>query len=107
MSKHIVKVKKKQKKNKDQNYVFGTAQSLQNSLDMALGSEPIGNSNWLEGSITFVKVLVLRKSYARNNERKKKPLLLGWDEASHVICLKFKFVGNGEDISSIFNDYRS
>lgn len=38
---------------------------------MVLGSEPIGNLNWLEGSITFVKVLVLRKSYSRNNEKKK------------------------------------
>lgn len=35
---------------------------------MAFGSEPTGNSNWLEESITFVKVLVLRKAYSRNNE---------------------------------------
>lgn len=61
---------------------------------MAFGSEPIGNSKWLEGSITFVKIVVLGKSFSGNNEKKKKnPLQLGWDEASHVICPKFKLLG--------------
>lgn len=40
---------------------------------MALGSEPIGNSSWLEGLVTFLKVLVVRKSYSGNNERQKTP----------------------------------
>lgn len=74
---------------------------------MAFGSEPVGNSDWLEGSIIFVRILVLRKSYSRNNEGGGTPLELGWDEATHVICPKFKFVGKEEDIISICNDYRS
>lgn len=31
----------------DQNHVFGTTQSLWNSLVMAFSSEPVGNSHWL------------------------------------------------------------
>jgi hypothetical protein len=52
-----------------------------------MGSEPTGNFIWLEKPVTFIRVLVLRKSYSR----KKTPTLkVGSEEVDHVICPKFK-----------------
>lgn len=60
---------------------------MQNSLVRAMGSEPTGNFIWLEKPVTFIRVLVLRKSYSR----KKTPTLkVGSEEVDHVICPKFK-----------------
>lgn len=68
------------------NYVFGSAQSLQNSLDGALGSEPTDNFIWLEKSVTCTKVFILRKL----DSRKTPALKISLGEVDQAISPKFK-----------------